>query len=29
MVENKINPSDIYQGNIGDCYFLASIAALA
>lgn len=29
LVENEIKPADIYQGNIGDCYFLASIAALA
>ncbi len=29
MVENGINPADIQQGNIGDCYFLASISALA
>jgi hypothetical protein len=29
MVEEGILPADIQQGNIGDCYFLASIAALA
>lgn len=29
MVEDDFNPNDIQQGNIGDCYFLSSIAALA
>jgi len=29
MVEEDIIPADIQQGNIGDCYFLASISALA
>jgi calpain-5 len=29
MEEGGINPADIHQGNIGDCYFLASISALA
>jgi hypothetical protein len=29
MCEKGINPGDIQQGNIGDCYFLASVAALA
>ena len=28
-VYNKINPSDIIQGNLGDCYFLSAISALA
>lgn len=29
MVEGKIQPSDVQQGNIGDCYFLAAISAIA
>jgi hypothetical protein len=29
MVEGKIEPSDIQQGNVGDCYFLASISSIA
>jgi hypothetical protein len=29
MVEDDFSPNDIQQGNIGDCYFLSSIAALA
>jgi hypothetical protein len=29
MVEDEFKPEDICQGNIGDCYFLSSIAALA
>lgn len=26
---NAVKPSDVHQGNMGDCYFLASVAALA
>ncbi len=26
---NQPNPTDIIQGSIGDCYFLAGLAALA
>lgn len=29
IVERQIEPSDIQQGNIGDCYFLACLAAIA
>lgn len=29
IIENGIQPEDIYQGRLGDCYFLSSISALA
>lgn len=29
MVENSIDPDDIQQGNVGDCYFLAAISSIA
>ncbi len=29
FVEGKIEPGDIQQGNIGDCYFLSAISSLA
>lgn len=29
MVEGNIEPEDVQQGNIGDCYFLASISSIA
>ena len=29
MVEDDFSPNDIQQGNIGDCYFLSSLSALA
>ena len=27
--ENKIDPNDVAQGHLGDCYFLAAVAAVA
>lgn len=29
IFEGKIEPRDIKQGMVGDCYFLAGLAALA
>ena len=29
FISGKIEPSEVLQGSIGDCYFLSSIAALA
>ena len=26
---NRIDPNDIYQGDIGNCYYLAALSALA
>lgn len=29
MVQGTIQPADVQQGNVGDCYFLASISSIA
>lgn len=29
IIQNGIEPEDIFQGSLGDCYFLSSISALA
>lgn len=29
IVEDEIDPSDVQQGNVGDCYFLACISSIA
>ena len=29
VITGDTNPKDINQGNVGDCYFLATIASIA
>jgi calpain-15 len=29
FVEGKIEPNDVYQGSLGDCYFLSAVSALS
>lgn len=29
LFQGKIEPNDIKQGDVGDCYFMAGLAALA
>jgi hypothetical protein len=29
LFDNKIEPNQVIQGSLGDCYFLSAIAALA
>lgn len=29
MFEDGVKATDIYQGKVGDCYFLSAVAALA